>query len=59
MVPSPIKDEGDFFSKKIFSWEEQTLWASLWGGCSRWETNEQIMPRWGGEKVSEMHFLVT
>ena len=59
MVPCPIKDEGDFFPKKIFSWEGQIFWASLWGGCSRWGTNDQIMARWGGKKISEMHFPVT
>ena len=44
---------GELFSKKAFLGEK--LRENLWGDCSTWETNYQIMQRGG---VSEMHFPV-
>ena len=43
----PPKVWGEFF-QKMFSREASISWAKkLWGGSSKLEGNDKIMPKWG------------
>ena len=50
--PPTLKYEGDFFSRKSFSWVDKFFGGNLWGVILYGGTNDQIHAKWGVEGIS-------